>query len=90
MKTLIHELTGDLKHKGLTVAWLRHYAASQKVMGSIPAEIVFLSLCHPSIHTLSLGSTQPLIEMSAGNLHRGKGPPAHKADNLTSICELIV
>jgi hypothetical protein len=39
---------------------------------------------------MALGSTQPLTEMSTRNLPRGKGRPAHKADNLTSICEPIV
>jgi hypothetical protein len=37
-----------------------------------------------------LGSTQPLTEMSTRNLPRGKGQPAHKADNLTAIFERIV
>jgi hypothetical protein len=37
-----------------------------------------------------LGSIQPLTEMSSKNLHRGKGRPARKADNLTAICEPIV
>jgi hypothetical protein len=38
----------------------------------------------------ALGSTQSLIEMSTRNLSGGKGWPAHKADNLTAICELTV
>jgi hypothetical protein len=33
---------------------------------------------------MALGSTQP------GILVGGKGRPAHKADNLTAICELTV
>jgi hypothetical protein len=37
-----------------------------------------------------LGSTQPLTEMSTSNLPGGKGRPAHKADNLTAICELTL
>jgi hypothetical protein len=36
------------------------------------------------------GSTQPLTEMSTRNLPGGKGRPAHKADNLTAICEPFV
>jgi hypothetical protein len=40
--------------------------------------------------TMALGSTQPLTEMSIGNLSVGKGRPAHKADNLTAICEPII
>jgi hypothetical protein len=39
---------------------------------------------------LALGSTQPLTEMSTRNLPGGKVRPAHGADNLTAICELIV
>jgi hypothetical protein len=39
---------------------------------------------------MALGSTQPLIEMSARNLPGGKGRPVHVADNLTAICEMIV
>jgi hypothetical protein len=33
---------------------------------------------------MALGSTQPLIEMSARNLPGGKGRPTRKADNLTA------
>jgi hypothetical protein len=44
----------------------------------------------PPSRTMTLGSTQPLTEMRTRNLHGGKGRPARKADNLTSICELIV
>jgi hypothetical protein len=36
------------------------------------------------------GSTQFLIEMSTRNLPGGKGRPARKADNLTTIYESIV
>jgi hypothetical protein len=38
----------------------------------------------------ALGSTQPLTEMSTRNLPGAKGWPACKADNLATICELIV
>jgi hypothetical protein len=37
-----------------------------------------------------VGSTQPLTQMSIKNLPGGKGLPAHRADNLTAICQLIV
>jgi hypothetical protein len=43
-----------------------------------------------SSRTMALGSTQPLTEMSAGNLPGGKEWPACKADNLTTICEPVV
>jgi hypothetical protein len=40
---------------------------------------------------MALGSTQPLqTEISIMNLPRSNGRPAHKADNLTAICEPIV
>jgi hypothetical protein len=35
-----------------------------------------------------LGSTQPVTGMSISNLGGCKGWPAHKADNLTAVCEL--
>jgi hypothetical protein len=38
---------------------------------------------------MALGSTQPLTEMSTGNLPWGKWRPAHE-DNLTAIYEPIV
>jgi hypothetical protein len=70
---------------------LRHYATSRKVAGSIPDEVNgFFS--HPKLSspTMTLGSTHPLTEMSISYLPGSKGQPAHKADNLTSICEPIV
>jgi hypothetical protein len=36
---------------------------------------------------MTLGSTQPLVEMCTRNLPGGKGRPVRKADNLTAICE---
>jgi hypothetical protein len=36
---------------------------------------------------MALESTQPLTEMSTRTLPGGKGRLAHKADNLTAICE---
>jgi hypothetical protein len=42
-------------------------------------------------HIMTLGSTQPLTEMSTRNLPEGKGGrPARKADKLIAICERIV
>jgi hypothetical protein len=57
--------------------------------GSIPEAIGFFSLPNPSSHTMALGSTQPLTEMSTRNLPGGKRRPAHKADNIAAICEPI-
>jgi hypothetical protein len=62
-------------------SWMRHYAMSQKVVGSSPDEVDFFNL--PS--TMALRSTQPLTEMSTRNLPGGKRRPARKADNLTVI-----
>jgi hypothetical protein len=39
---------------------------------------------------MALGSNQRLTEMSTRNFPGGKGRPAHKADNLTAICQPIV
>jgi hypothetical protein len=56
----------------------------------IPDEVDFFNLPKPSSRTMALGSTQPLTEMSTRNIPGGKGWPAHKADNLTTICEPTV
>jgi hypothetical protein len=39
---------------------------------------------------MALGFTQPLTQMSTRNVPGGKERPAHKADNLTAICEPTV
>jgi hypothetical protein len=73
------------------IVWLRHYAASRKVAGSIPDEVIgFLNPLNRSSLTMALGSTQPLREMSAKNLPGGKRRPARKADNVTAICKPII
>jgi hypothetical protein len=74
-------------------SWLRHYATSRMVAGSIPEEVIvyFFNWPNPSSRTVALGSTQPLTEMSTRNLPGGKGGrPVRKADNFTVICEPIV
>jgi hypothetical protein len=48
------------------------------------------NLPNPSSRIMALGSTQPLTEMSTGNLPGDKEWPARKADNLIAISELIV
>jgi hypothetical protein len=48
--------------------WLRHYATSRKVAGSIPDVIGFFNRPNPSSCTVALGWTQPLTEMSTRNL----------------------
>ena len=50
-------------------SWLRHCATSQKVAGSIPDGVIGIFHRHnPSGRTVALGSTQPLTEMSTGNI----------------------
>jgi hypothetical protein len=46
----------------------------------------FFNLHNPSGSTMSLGSTQPLTEMSTRNIPGGKNRPARRADNLAAIC----
>jgi hypothetical protein len=50
---------------------------------------IFSIVLNPSSRTMALGSTQPPTEMSTRNLPGGKGRPARKAENLTTICEPI-
>jgi hypothetical protein len=60
-------------------------------MGSIPNEAIgVFNWPNPSNHTISLWLTQLLTEMSTRNLLGDTGQLAHKADNLTAICEEIV
>jgi hypothetical protein len=64
---------------------------SRKVAVSISDEVTgFFNSSNPSSRTMSLGSTQPLTELSTKNLSWDKGPPVRKADNSTDICEPIV
>jgi hypothetical protein len=56
------------------------------VAGSTPDEVDFFNLPVPFSNTMALGLTQPLT----GIFLEGKGRTAHKADNLTAICEATV
>jgi hypothetical protein len=63
-------------------SWLRYYARSRKVVGSIPDEFIeFFSWPNHSCRTMYLGWTQPLTEISTRNLPGVKGRPVRKADN---------
>jgi hypothetical protein len=54
--------------------WLRHCCTSRKVVGSISDVVIGIIHCHnPSGRTMTLGSTQPLTEMSTRNIYWGKG-----------------
>jgi hypothetical protein len=67
------------------------YYTSVHFAVSSPDEVTgFFNWPDPSSCTMALGSTQPLTEMSTRNFPEGKGWPARKADNLTTIYELIV
>ena len=53
-------------------SWLRHCATSQKVTSSIPNGVFGIFHWHnPSGHTLALGLTRPLTEMSTRNISWG-------------------
>jgi hypothetical protein len=54
-----------------SVVGLRHYATSRKVAVSNPDEVDYFNLPNPSSSTMTLGSTQPLTEISTKNLPGG-------------------
>jgi hypothetical protein len=67
------------------------YATIRNVAGSITDGHSFSNLHNPSSRTMALWLTQPLTEMSTGNLLGVKGSQrARKADNLTAICDPVV
>jgi hypothetical protein len=77
-------------YKNIISSWLRHYATSRKVAGSIYDMVVgFFNWPNPSSRTMALGSAQPLTEMSTRNILGSKGRSARTAV-FTAICEPIV
>jgi hypothetical protein len=51
---------------------LRYWATNQEVAGSIPVGVMeFFIDINPSDHTMALGSTQPLTEMSTRSISWG-------------------
>jgi hypothetical protein len=59
-------------------------------VGSTPHEIIeIVNSTDLSSHTMTVGSTQLLTEMSTRNLPGRKGLPGRKADKLTAIREPI-
>ena len=73
--------------------WLRCCATKRKVASSIPDGVTGIFHLHkPSNHTMTLGSTQSLTEMSTKSISWGQRQPVHKADYLTTIlcpCHII-
>ena len=65
----------DIIHADLGTAvaqWLRCCATKQNVAGSIPEGVIGIFHRHnPSDRTTALGSTQPLTEMTNGNIYWG-------------------
>jgi hypothetical protein len=75
--------------RGSVVGWGTTLQAGRS-RDRIPDEVNFFDLLNPSNRTMALGSTQPLTEMSTGNIPGGEGRPARKAVNLTATWEPIV
>jgi hypothetical protein len=70
---------------------LRHYATNCNVSVLITDEVTgFLNFLNSYNNAMTMGSTQPLTEMSTRNLLGGKGRPALEADNLTETREPTV
>ena len=66
------QLTLSLNRGHAWHSWLKHCATNRKVADSIPDGIVgIFHLCNPSGHTMALGSTQPLTEISNRNISWG-------------------
>jgi hypothetical protein len=53
----------------------------------VPDEVDFFNLPNPSSRTITLGSTQPLTEMSTRYVLGSKKRLAHRADNVAAICD---
>ena len=71
-------------------SWLRHHATSRKVAGLILDGVIGIFRSHnPSSHTMALGLTQPLTEVSTRNIFWGWKWLVHRHDNLTTfMCRL--
>ena len=69
---------------------LRLCATSRKIAGSIPDGVIGIFRWHnPSGHTMALGLTQPLTEMSPSNISWRQRRPVRRADDLTTfMCRL--
>jgi len=71
-------------------SWLTHCAKSRKVAGSIPDEVIeIFHWRNPSGHTVTLGLTQSLTEISTRNISWGWRRPVPCANNRTTfMCRL--
>jgi hypothetical protein len=72
--TCLWFIKGKAKQWGplMVAQWLRYCATNRKVGGSVPDGVNGIFHWHnPSDHTMSLGSTQPLTEMSARSVSWG-------------------
>jgi hypothetical protein len=64
----------DMQRPTQWCSWSRHHTTIRKVAGSIPNGVIgIIHLHYPSSHTMALGSTQPLTEMSTRNFGGGGG-----------------
>jgi hypothetical protein len=53
----------------------------------VPDEVDFFNMPNPSSRSMTLGSTQPVTEMSTRNLPGGRGRPPRRAGKLAAVCE---
>jgi hypothetical protein len=71
-------------------SWLRHYATSREVAGSITDEVIGFFQLILAVALWPWGWLSLLTEMGTSNLSGSKWRSARMADNLTAICEPIV
>jgi hypothetical protein len=92
VKSYAFSITCQLRGQLLSMCTLKEYlryATSRNVEGSIPDEVIgFFNWPNSYSCIMTLGSTQPLTEMSTRNLPRHKERQARMAENLTSVSRL--
>jgi hypothetical protein len=73
---LLHRINFSIDYDRSTRwrSWLRHYATSRVVAVSIPDHVIGIFHWHnPTVRTMALGLTHPLIEMNTRDPSRGGG-----------------
>jgi hypothetical protein len=75
--------------RGSVFGWCTMLQAGRSSV-RVPDEVDFFSWPNPSSHTMVLGSTQPITEISTRNFDGGKKWLARRTDNLAATCEPIV